>query len=230
MARISKPPEERRQEILDTAMRLFTERGYEETSMADIAREMDVVQGLCYRYFDSKQKLFHEAMGQYVRECCAAALPIIHDRGRTIAARMDAMAELTLAMELPEAGPGRGERREGRREERAERRDQRRGRPEGEDPSRRFDGRARYREFYHRPENRAIHDRLSMQMCDYLLPHVAEEFRDACARGELRLEHPEVTASYLLHAQVGLMGEGETPMEARVALLRRYAELILNDR
>ena len=198
MPRISKPPEERRQEILDTAMRLFTERGYEETSMADIAREMDVVQGLCYRYFDSKQKLFHEAMGQYVRECCAAALPIIHDRGRTIAARMDAMAELTLAMELPEAGPGRGERREGRREERAERRDQRRGRPEGEDPSRRFDGRARYREFYHRPENRAIHDRLSMQMCDYLLPHVAEEFRDACARGELRLEHPEVTASYLL--------------------------------
>ena len=45
MPRISKPPEERRQEILDTAMRLFTERGYEETSMADIAREMDVVQG-----------------------------------------------------------------------------------------------------------------------------------------------------------------------------------------
>ena len=38
MARISKPPEVRRQEILDTAMELFAEKGYEDTSMADIAR------------------------------------------------------------------------------------------------------------------------------------------------------------------------------------------------
>ena len=58
MARISKPPEVRRQEILDTAMELFAEKGYEDTSMADIARRMGVVQGLCYRYFDSKRVLF----------------------------------------------------------------------------------------------------------------------------------------------------------------------------
>ena len=69
MARISKPPEVRRQEILDTAMELFAEKGYEDTSMADIARRMGVVQGLCYRYFDSKRVLFREAMEQYVREC-----------------------------------------------------------------------------------------------------------------------------------------------------------------
>ena len=61
MARISKPPEVRRQEILDTAMELFAEKGYEDTSMADIARRMGVVQGLCYRYFDSKRVLFREA-------------------------------------------------------------------------------------------------------------------------------------------------------------------------
>ena len=84
MPRISKPPEVRRQEILDTAMELFAEKGYEDTSMADIARRMGVVQGLCYRYFDSKRVLFREAMEQYVRECCAAGLPIIHDRSRTI--------------------------------------------------------------------------------------------------------------------------------------------------
>ena len=93
MARISKPPEVRRQEILDTAMELFAEKGYEDTSMADIARRMGVVQGLCYRYFDSKRVLFQEAMEQYVKECCAAGLPIIHDRSRTIRQRLDAMAE-----------------------------------------------------------------------------------------------------------------------------------------
>ena len=95
MARISKPPEVRRQEILDTAMELFAEKGYEDTSMADIARRMGVVQGLCYRYFDSKRVLFREAMEQYVRECCAAGLPIIHDRSRTIRQRLDDM-EMTM--------------------------------------------------------------------------------------------------------------------------------------
>ena len=86
MARISKPPEVRRQEILDTAMELFAEKGYEDTSMADIARRMGGV-------------LFREAMEQYVRECCAAGLPIIHDRSRTIRQRLDDMAALTLETE-----------------------------------------------------------------------------------------------------------------------------------
>ena len=105
MARISKPPEVRRQEILDTAMELFAEKGYEDTSMADIARRMGVVQGLCYRYFDSKRVLFQEAMEQYVKECCAAGLPIIHDRSRTIRQRLDDMAELILRMEDTATGP-----------------------------------------------------------------------------------------------------------------------------
>lgn len=188
MPRISKPPEVRRKELLDTAMRLFTQRGYDETSMADIARELGVVQGLCYRYFDSKQALFQEAMDQYVETCCAQALPIIHDRTRTIRARMDAMADLVLEVEDT----------------------------------------ARYRSFYHRPENARLHEKLSGQMCNYLLPHVTEEFQAACESGELKLPHPEVTANYLLYAQVGLMGEGETPLETRVALIRRYAGLILD--
>ena len=56
--RITKEPEERKQEILDTAMRLFYERGYEKTSIADIAKTIGVAQGLCNAYgFDiSRQK------------------------------------------------------------------------------------------------------------------------------------------------------------------------------
>lgn len=188
MPRISKPPEVRRKEILDTAMRLFAERGYEETSMADIAGEMGVVQGLCYRYFDSKKVLFREAMDQYVKECAAAALPVIHDRAQTIRARMDAMGEMILQTEET----------------------------------------ARYRAFYHRSENRRLHEKLSGAICDYLIPHVAEELADAVARGELQLSHPELTACYLLHAQIGLMGEGDVPLKERVALIRRYADLILD--
>lgn len=72
--RISKAPEERKQEIMDTAMRIFAENGYERTTMRDIAAAVGVVPGLCYRYFDSKQDLFEEALRQYVADFCA---PII---------------------------------------------------------------------------------------------------------------------------------------------------------
>ena len=43
----------------------------------------------------------------------------------------------------------------------------------------------------------------------------------------LRLEHPALAASYLLHGQIGLLGEHAVPLEERVALLRRYAGRIL---
>ena len=65
MTRITKAPEERRQEIIDTAMKVFYEKGYEKTSISDIAREMNVAQGLCYRYFSSKEELFDTALDQY---------------------------------------------------------------------------------------------------------------------------------------------------------------------
>lgn len=96
MKRISKPPEVRRQELLDVAMELFTQHGYEETSMGDIAKAAGVAQGLCYRYFDSKQKLFQEAMEQYVRACCTDFLPVIHDRTKTIRERLEMMAQAIL--------------------------------------------------------------------------------------------------------------------------------------
>lgn len=63
--RITKEPRERRQEILDTAMKLFYQNGYEKTSIGDIAKEMNVAQGLCYRYFPSKEVLFDTAIDEY---------------------------------------------------------------------------------------------------------------------------------------------------------------------
>ena len=64
--RISKPPEERKQEIMDTAMVVFAEKGYEQTTMRDIAEAVGIVPGLCYRYFESKQVLFEAAVRRYV--------------------------------------------------------------------------------------------------------------------------------------------------------------------
>ena len=46
--RVSKASEERRQEILDAAMRVFYDKGYEKASISDIALKTGVAQGLIY--------------------------------------------------------------------------------------------------------------------------------------------------------------------------------------
>lgn len=57
MARISKPPEIRRQEIIETAHALFQENGYDQTTVRDIVRAVGVAQGLFYYYFKSKEEV-----------------------------------------------------------------------------------------------------------------------------------------------------------------------------
>lgn len=89
--RISKPPEERRQEMIDTAMKVFGSRGYEAVTMTDIAKEMNVVPGLCYRYFRSKEELYQTALIQYAGEAAAPMIQIMdgdYDSVEEYAARM----------------------------------------------------------------------------------------------------------------------------------------------
>ena len=52
----------RRDELVDTAARLFAERGFHGTSMGDLAQAMGVQKGSLYSLTDSKQRLLHEAM------------------------------------------------------------------------------------------------------------------------------------------------------------------------
>ena len=91
MVRTVKDPEERRLEILDTAMRLFVERGYDAVSMRDSARAAGVTPGLAYHYFDSKQKLFAAALDAYAAECTEGFLRILDDGRLTLADKIDAL-------------------------------------------------------------------------------------------------------------------------------------------
>lgn len=47
--------QETRQRIFDTAVKLFMEKGYEATTMREIAAEAECSLGLAYRYFESKE-------------------------------------------------------------------------------------------------------------------------------------------------------------------------------
>ena len=51
---------ERREQLLNTALRLFAEEGYEATSISKIAKEAGVAKGLLYNYFASKEELMEQ--------------------------------------------------------------------------------------------------------------------------------------------------------------------------
>jgi AcrR family transcriptional regulator len=54
--------ERTRQQILDTAQRLFTEHGYDATSLQMIADELGLTKAAVYYYFPAKHDILHAAM------------------------------------------------------------------------------------------------------------------------------------------------------------------------
>ena len=57
--------EERRTAILDAALRVWAKRGFDGTSVAEVAREAGLTKGTLYLYFPSKRSLLEEALRRY---------------------------------------------------------------------------------------------------------------------------------------------------------------------
>jgi AcrR family transcriptional regulator len=55
----------RREQLLQTAVALFTERGYRGTSVRDITRAAGVTEAVLYHYFDSKSDLLTAVLARY---------------------------------------------------------------------------------------------------------------------------------------------------------------------
>ena len=93
--RITKEPEVRKQEIIDTALKLFGEKGYEKTSITDIAKAIGVAQGLCYRYFPSKEALFDSAIEQYADVLVEQMVSSEKDENESLRQFIEAMPSAT---------------------------------------------------------------------------------------------------------------------------------------
>ncbi|HEX6088209.1 MAG TPA: TetR/AcrR family transcriptional regulator [Thermoanaerobaculia bacterium] len=65
---MGRPPRISRDQILEAARIAFQARGFAATTLADIARELDVTPAAILKYFDSKQALFTAAMATQVME------------------------------------------------------------------------------------------------------------------------------------------------------------------
>jgi AcrR family transcriptional regulator len=58
-----------RQRIFECALRLFVEKGYEQTTMREIAATAETSLGLAYRYFSSKEELVVEIYRRDAQRC-----------------------------------------------------------------------------------------------------------------------------------------------------------------
>jgi AcrR family transcriptional regulator len=70
--------EQTRQLIADTAWRLFADRGFDQVTVAEVAREAQVAEATVFNYFASKEDLFYgrlEAFGTRLADAVSARLP-----------------------------------------------------------------------------------------------------------------------------------------------------------
>lgn len=87
--------EEKPRRILDAAVRVFAERGYEATRVGDVAKEAGVAYGLVYHYYGSKEAVlaavFREAWGRLI-----AAVALAEETGETAPEQLELVVKIVL--------------------------------------------------------------------------------------------------------------------------------------
>lgn len=82
----------RRQQILETAARLFVERGFESVTVADLAAELQTSRPTIYTYFASTEAILDELLEQRLAELLAQLGPVVSQhRPETAASTLEAV-------------------------------------------------------------------------------------------------------------------------------------------
>lgn len=75
--RVVKPTEQRRAEILQAAMELFSSKGFNETTMEEVASAAGVAKGTVYLYFQSKEHLLLALKREFMQGLTDAVTGIV---------------------------------------------------------------------------------------------------------------------------------------------------------
>jgi AcrR family transcriptional regulator len=92
--------EQTRALILETALKMFRERGYEETTMRAVAEVAGVSLGNAYYYFRSKEHLIQAFYQRTHEEHLLASRPVL-ERERTLKARLLEVMRLKISLVEP---------------------------------------------------------------------------------------------------------------------------------
>ncbi len=94
---VSARGEQTRAAIVEAALRLFLEHGYEATTMRAIAKQAGVATGNAYYYYESKEALIQECYARNQAEHAAACLQVLAEEtnlGRRIAGVLRALIDV----------------------------------------------------------------------------------------------------------------------------------------
>lgn len=184
-----KDPQERKEEILNQAMVLFTEQGYENTSMRDIASSLHISLGLCYRYYDSKQILFQEAMDKYVEMCCQLFVQVFEYSDKQLPDKMKDMFDLLMKEENI----------------------------------------FQYHDFFHQSQNKELHNQLSIQICEKIMPYIRREIIHYCEIKHYHIRDVDSLVSFLTYGQIGLLSDVRMPDQNMIKTIQRYINILMQN-
>lgn len=90
--RIVKEAQERKNEILDAAERLFREKGFDHTSTSDILSEVGIARGTLYYHFQSKEEIMDAVIERMLGQMLAEAKELVRHK------EIPVLQRLTLAI------------------------------------------------------------------------------------------------------------------------------------
>jgi AcrR family transcriptional regulator len=106
MPRVVKPKDVRRTEVLDQALALFLERGYDNVSLNDLLAMAGTSKGAFYHYFPSKEALVTALAERSAAEAFEVLRPVFAQPGKNALERLNAglaaSYQVKMAMGAPE--------------------------------------------------------------------------------------------------------------------------------
>jgi AcrR family transcriptional regulator len=81
-------PDDRPQEILDAALKVFAERGYRNTRLEDIGEAAGVTKGAIYHYFANKEELLLRAIEHRREEALGRIEDVLRDKTAPVSTRL----------------------------------------------------------------------------------------------------------------------------------------------
>jgi AcrR family transcriptional regulator len=89
------------EQILDRAARLFYERGYDATSIRDLAEATGISSSTLYHHYSNKQEILYAVVHRFMEVFNAAMIPTLRDPGRSPTARL--LDAVRLHLEISDA-------------------------------------------------------------------------------------------------------------------------------
>ena len=102
MTRITKSPEERKEEIIKTAQKLFIEKGFMKTKVNAIVKSIGVSQGVFYYYFSSKDEIIDEIVDRYIKQIINNTADIIRSSKFNSIEKLSKMSEIQSKINMLE--------------------------------------------------------------------------------------------------------------------------------